>query len=113
MTECSAGEGRRPNDMASKEDLLRFLDSHVFTPILRKSPNDYSKADQDKLKDVQERTQTEKERFRSYNSAEEVVVNFKRDLHSEAAKPVNAELERLKLPTLSSVREEFLKEAGE
>jgi hypothetical protein len=99
--------------MASKEDLLHFLDSQVFNPILRASPEDYGKSDRDKLKDAQERTKTEKERFRSYKNAEEVVTNFKRDLHSRAAKHVNQELERLKLPTLPSVRDAFLKEAGE
>lgn len=99
--------------MASKEDLLRFLDSHVFNPILHASPEDYGKSDQQKLKDAQKRTETEKQRFRSYKNAEEVVTNFKRDLHSEAAKHVNQELERLKLPTLPSVKDAFLKEAGE
>jgi len=99
--------------MANKQDLLRFLDSQVFDPILHRSPSGYSRADQEKLKDVQRRTESEKERFRNYSSAEEIVMNFKRDLHARAAKKVDAELEHLKLPTLPSVRDEFLKQAGE
>ena len=59
------------------------------------------------------RTRSEKERFRQYRSAKELIENYKRDLHSEAAKRVNRELEALKLPTLPSVKEEFLKVAGE
>jgi hypothetical protein len=52
--------------MVSKQDLLRFLDGHVFDPILHASPDDYSQADRKKLKDVQDRTQSEKERFHHY-----------------------------------------------
>lgn len=99
--------------MANKEDLLRFLDEHVFDPILNASPDKYSEADRKRLQDAQDRTKSEKERFRHYRNAGDVVENFKRDLHSEAAKRVNAELEHLKLPTLSSVRDEFLKRAGD
>jgi hypothetical protein len=99
--------------MASKQHLLDFLDRHVFDPILRASASGYSEADQKKLKDVQDRTRSEKERFRGYANAGEVIENFKRDLHSEPAKRVDRELEHLKLPTLPSVRDQFLKEAGE
>lgn len=99
--------------MANKQELLHFLDQHVFDPILRASPDRYSEADQRKLKDVQDRTKSEKERFRTYSSAREIIDNFKSDLHSSTAKRVNSELEKLKLPTLPSVKDEFLKFAGE
>jgi hypothetical protein len=99
--------------MASKQGLLHFLDTRVFDPILHASSNGYSESDRGKLEDVQKKTRSEKERFRSYKSAEEIIANYKRDLHSTAAKHVNAELERLKLPTLPSVKDAFLKEAGE
>ena len=39
--------------MASKEELLHFLDGRVFDPILRASAKDYDEANQEKLKDVQ------------------------------------------------------------
>jgi hypothetical protein len=99
--------------MASKQGLLHLLDRHVFDPILRASADAYGEADQKKLEHVQNRTRSEKERFRGYTNAGEIVENYKRDLHSSVAKRVNSELERLKLPTLSSVKEESLKEAGE
>ncbi len=94
--------------MANKKELLDFLDQHVFDPILRASSDHYSEADQRKLKDVQDRTRSEKERFRGYSSARDIVENYKRDLHSSTAKRVNGELEKLKLPTLPSVEHEFL-----
>lgn len=99
--------------MASKQELIDFLDRKVFDPILHASPDRYSEADRKKLKDVQDRTKSEKERFRSYKDAQDVIDNYKSDLHSSTAKRVNAELEHLKLPTLPSVHEEFLKTAGE
>jgi hypothetical protein len=99
--------------MANKQELLHFLDQHVFNPILHASADRYSEADQRKLKDVQDRTKSEKERFRTYSSAREIIDNYKSDLHSSTAKRVNSELERLKLPTLPSVHDEFLKLAGD
>ena len=99
--------------MANKQELIHFLDQRVFNPILHASANRYSDADQTKLKDVQDRTRSEQQRFHKYANASEVVENFKRDLHSEAAKRVNSELQHLKLPTLPSVKDEFLKVAGE
>jgi hypothetical protein len=81
--------------MASKQELLRFLDRHVFDPILHAAPNRYSKGDQKKLKDVQDRTHSEKKRFYQYRDADEIIVNYKRDLHSSTAKRVNSELEHL------------------
>lgn len=99
--------------MANKQELLDFLDKHVFERILHASSNNHSETDQRKLKEVQDKTVAEKDRFQHYSSAEDIVVNYKRDLHSEAARKVNRELEDLKLPTLASVKEEFLKLAGD
>lgn len=48
--------------MPNKEELIHFLDRKVFNPILHASPDKYSDADQRKLKDVQDRTKSEKER---------------------------------------------------
>src|SRR5579863_6802391 len=97
--------------MANKQELLHFLDQRVYDPMLHASPNRYSEADQRKLKDVQDRTKSEKERFRTYSSAKEIVDNYKSDLHSSTAKRVNSELEKLKLPTLPSVKDDFLRPA--
>jgi hypothetical protein len=99
--------------MANKQELLHFLDQHVFNPILKASAKSDSDADAPKLKDVQDRTRSERERFHHYSSAREIVDNYKSDLHSKTAHRVNQELEALKLPTLPSVRDEFLKLAGD
>ncbi|MFL6352546.1 MAG: hypothetical protein ACJ74Z_11935 [Bryobacteraceae bacterium] len=99
--------------MANKQELLRFLDRRVFDPILKASAEHYGEADRHKLKDVQDRTRSEKERFHHYSSAREIVDNYKSDLHSSTAKRVNRELEQLKLPTLPSVEDEFLDAAGD
>jgi hypothetical protein len=98
--------------MANKQELIHFLEEHVFNPILNASPDRYSEADQHKLKDVQDRTKSEKERFHRYSSAREVIDNYNSDLHSSTAKRVNRELEKLNLPTLPSVKDDFLKLAG-
>jgi hypothetical protein len=99
--------------MANKAELLRFLDSRVFNPILKATPEGYSNADRKKLQDVQDRTRSEKDRFHHYRSAREIIDNYKSDLHSSTAKRVNSELDRLKLPTLPSVEDDFLDVAGE
>src|SRR4051794_32629900 len=99
--------------MASKQQLTDFLNRKVFDPILHASPDKYSEADQKKLKDVQDRTKSEKDRFHHYSSAQEVIDNYKNDLHSSTAKRVNSELQQLNLPTLPSVKDEFLKLAGD
>jgi len=99
--------------MANKRELLSFLDRKVFNPILHASSDDYSDTDQRKLKDVQDRTRSEKDRFHHYGSAREIVDNYKGDLHSSTAKRVNGELEKLKLPTLPSVERDFRELAGD
>jgi hypothetical protein len=99
--------------MANKQRLLHFLDQHVFNPILNASPKNSSEADDRKLKDVQDRTRSEQARFHHYSSARDIVDNYKSDLHSKTAHRVNRELEALNLPTLPSVKDEFLKLAGE
>jgi hypothetical protein len=100
-------------NMANKQELIHFLEQHVFNPILKASADRYSEADQHRLRDVQDRTKSEKERFHRYSSAREVIDNYNSDLHSSTAKRVNRELEKLKLPTLPSVKDDFLKLAGE
>jgi hypothetical protein len=99
--------------MANKTELLRFLDSHVFNPILRAKEEDYKESDRTVLADVQGSTKSEKERFHHYGSAQEVRDNYLSDLHSETARRINKELRRLKLPRLPDVKDEFLKIAGD
>ena len=98
--------------MASKEDLVRFLDQRVFDPILKASPDKYNQKQQEDLRYVQDRTRSEKERYAKYGSADEVVRMYKDDLNSENAKPVNNRLRELGLPRLVDVKDEFEKRAA-
>ena len=99
--------------MASKQELLDFLDKHVFLRILHASERDLGTKQREDLEDLKQRTQAEMGRFHGYDSAEKIVQMYKDDLHSEAAKPVNARLQDLGLPRLVEVRDECLKIAAE
>ena len=94
---------------SARKKLVAWLERRAFDPVLRVKPEDYPPGKRDKLKDVQKRTRTEIERFRSYGSAQEVVTNFKRDLRSPPAQKVHRELEDLGLPTINSLESEFEK----
>jgi hypothetical protein len=98
---------------SAKDKLVRFLDQRAFAPVLKAKAERYSDNDKRKLEDVQQRTRTEMDRFHHYGSAEDVVVNFKRDLDSEPAKKVHRELESLGLPTIVAIKDEFLNLARE
>lgn len=67
-----------------RRELVDFLVQRAFDPVL-KARVDGSGAEQAKLGCVQDATRAEIDRFRAYGSAEEVVVNFKRDLSSAPA----------------------------
>ncbi|HYZ22013.1 MAG TPA: hypothetical protein VE690_07635, partial [Rhodopila sp.] len=98
-----------------KSTLVNFLVRKAFDPVLHARPDGRSDADRKTLEHVQQATRAEIERYRGYGSAAEVVTNFKRDLHSSAAKKVHAELKRLGLPTINDIRDEFeakVKELG-
>ena len=98
---------------ANKAQLLDFLDKHIFHRILHASERDLSTKQREDLDDLKRRTQDEMGRFHGYDSAEKILAMYKDDLHSAAAKPVNARLQDLGLPRLEDVKEEFLKLAGE
>mgnify|MGYP001409378913 CR=1 FL=1 len=93
----------------NKQQLIDLLDRKVFEPILRKSPDDYDTEDErDKLRDVQESTVSERERFREqYDSPERVKDMYHSDLSSSSAKRVHEESRELGLPLLEDVWEEF------
>ncbi len=94
--------------MASKAELIRFLDSKVFNPILRAKKENYKESDRKLLEDVQQATESEKKRYRGYRNAGDIRDNYMSDLHSEAAKKINRELKKLRLPRLPDFRDEFL-----
>lgn len=97
----------------AKHKLIDFLERRAFDPVLRAKPGEVSEGQRERLDHVQRATRSEVERYRGYGSAQEVVTNFHRDLHSEPAKKVHRELAGLGLPTLDDVREEFEKLAGD
>src|SRR4030066_698458 len=98
----------RPDDR-KREELLKFLNQKVFDPILRALPEENESHDlKKKLNDVKRRTESEKHLFHEYQTAEEVKKNYLADLDFRTAKKIDHELDELKLPSLTKVKEEFL-----
>jgi len=97
----------------TKRRLIEFLDRKAFDPILKARPDDYPEGKRAELKHVQDATCSERERFHSYETAEKVVQMFHDDLSSSAAEKVHRQLRDLGLPTISEVRNEFDRLAGE
>lgn len=98
---------------SAKEKLVDFLEEKAFRPILNADPEDFPESKRDKLKDVQRATESERDRFRGYDSAEEVYEMFRDDLTSDEADEVNRELRDLGLLTLHDVRGDFERLADE
>ena len=95
----------------AKDKLVGFLKKRAFEPVLDASPNNRPEAEKEKLEHVQQATRSEIKRFEGYDSAHDVVVNFRRDLDSEPAQRVHRELKDLGLPTLNDVAGDFENEA--
>ncbi|MGB7786449.1 MAG: hypothetical protein WBL27_10135 [Salinimicrobium sp.] len=92
-----------------RKKLVNFLNKKLFDPILEKSKDDYdSEALKRRLEEMQQSTKREKERFRQYDTPEEVRENYLNDLSSDAAEDVNEELKELDLPRLPQFKKEFL-----
>lgn len=96
-----------------RHELVQVLKTLAFEPVLRARPDGRSEADRRKLEHVQKATRAEIERFDHYRSADDVLTNFERDLHSAPARKVHAELTSLGLPTLRDIRPEFERKAYE
>jgi hypothetical protein len=98
--------------MDSKQrELMEFLKRRVFDPVMRADESGRSDAEKRKLQDVKDATRSEIDRYEHYDSAQELVVNFKRDLSSDPAEKIHRESRALGLPTLPDVRDEFEKKA--
>ena len=97
----------------NKRTLVDFLVRKAFEPVMHAKPDARSEGERKKLEHVREATRKEIDRYRNYASAEEVVTNFRRDLHSSAAKKVHAALRSLHLPTINDIRDEFEEKARE
>ncbi len=99
----------------ARRELVDFLESRAFNPVLNKKPDDYgSDSDRRKLADVQRATRSEIERYRhEYTSAQDVIRNYKDDLTSEPAREIDRELDQLGLPTLRDIEPQFRKKVEE
>ncbi|MER8614003.1 hypothetical protein [Mesorhizobium sp. M0435] len=97
----------------AQQELVEFVISKAFNPVMRAKPDGKSDAERKMLEHVQQATKTEIERYRGYSSAEEAATNFKRDLNSDAAKKLHAQLRRLHLPTIEDIRDDFEDKAHE
>ena len=92
-----------------KEKLVHLLDKGAFDPILKESPEQFTGEKRAMFEDVRRSTESEKNRFHHYGSAEEVKKNYLSDLSSRTGKKKNEELEELGLPKLPDLKEKFLK----
>ena len=97
-------------DEGKRKELLKFLNQKVFDPILQALPEDYKSEDlKGKLSNVKRRTESEKHLFHEFQTAEEVKKKYLADLDFRTAKKIDHELDELKLPSLTKVKEEFLR----
>ncbi len=96
-------------DEQAKDRLIRFLDRKAFNPVLKASPKAGSAAESKKLEKLQQKTESQKQRYRSYKSAGQIRQEFNDDLHSQQAKKVESDLKKLGLPTQKDVAEEFFR----
>ena len=92
-----------------KPELAEFVISKVLEPVMRAKADGKSEGERRALEHVQRATQSEIERYRGYASAQEVCTNDRRDLTSSAAKSVQNDLKRLKLPTLADIKDKIEK----
>jgi hypothetical protein len=98
----------------SRDQLFDFLKREAFDPVLNASPDRYdSDSDREKLKEVQEATRREVERFRERDSVGGIIDEFKGDLSSDPAEKIQRKLHALDLPALPDVEEKFRKKVEE
>jgi hypothetical protein len=94
----------------ARRQLLDFINKKAFDPVIDASIEKYEGKDREQLKDIQRKTVNEKKQFENdYTSADEVKSGFLSNVRSEHAEKVNHTLERLKLPTLPSLKDDFMK----
>lgn len=92
-----------------RKQLLDFIDDKAFNPIIKANPNKYKEEDKKKLEDIQRKTKNEQKQFHNdYKTAKEVKNGYLSDVRSEAAKKINDELKKLKLPTLPDLKKDFM-----
>lgn len=92
-----------------RKQLLDFINTRAFDPVINARLDQYEGKDKEKLEDIQRKTKNEKKQFeQEYTTTEKVKNGFLSDVRSKAAEKLNKDLERLKLPTLPSIKDEFM-----
>lgn len=91
----------------AQDQLVRLLERRAWRPVLKASPEDYPESERGRLERVQRKTAAQRQRYREYQSAGEVALQFQADLDSEPARRTNSDLRKLKLPTQAEVADEF------
>ncbi len=92
-----------------REELLKFIDKHAFDIVIKAPVDKLSDKDREILEDIKRKTENEKAQFHEkFKTAEDVKKNFLSDVRSKSAVRLNKDLERLKLPTLPDIKDEFL-----
>lgn len=92
----------------AKNELLEFIDKKAFDAILNAKADRFDDQERKKLEDVKKKTESEKKKFHECGSADEIKSNYLSNVHSEAAEKVNHNLKSLGLPTMPSLKDEFM-----
>jgi hypothetical protein len=98
-------------EKTKRRQLLDFLDSRVFDPVLEALPEQYSsERDRRRLFEVKRIAEKKKERFhRQELSAAQIREQYFREMFFETSGKIGRELEDLELPRLLELKEQFLK----
>src|SRR4051794_124169 len=92
----------------TRKELVDFIDKKAFDVILHTSPDKYKGKDRDNFEDIRKKTENEKKKFHDdYKTAEEVKRNFLQDVRSKPAHKLDKDIERLGLPTLPHLKDDF------
>lgn len=91
-----------------RKQLVDYLDEHAFDPVLNASTEGMTDDELLDFEDVHRATESAKDRYHEYESAEKVKEMFEDDLQSDETGKVTRKLERLGLPTLPEVKVGFM-----
>ncbi|MCW8195911.1 hypothetical protein F6455_14040 [Proteobacteria bacterium 005FR1] len=100
-------------DQQAQKKLFEVPDKGAFQPVLNTNESDVPENKRDKLQHVKRATESERHRFRSYESAEKMYQMYRDDLSSGAAESVNRDLEDLDLPKLADCQQQVENTARE
>ncbi len=89
---------------------MDFLVHRAFYPVLMAQRTGPNKA---LIERLQETTRNEIERFRSYRSIAEVMINFRRELTSGHKQSLCSDLRMLNLPVIGDLRDDLEEKARE